>query len=150
MAIREKFGHILKVVYACSVLEGKKIENKKEINLNYVKLLEKVTKSIDKWQQRNIRYDFEDDEDFIGRTGSPTKFDTLSNLSDRREERDQGSYRLRSHSNSDSSVNILDNKNTFSERNDFMKPIKMVFPNKNDEEERNRINSDCTANQNSK
>lgn len=139
MAIREKFGHILKVWYASSVLKYKK----KTIDPSYVKLLEKVTKSIDKWQQRKRRLDFVNDEDFVERQGSPSKFDTLSNFSDGWEDNNLISDK---NSISWSSKDSRDEVNTASERPmEFMKPIKMVF---SDESE--RLQTEETDNQASK
>lgn len=80
MAIREKLGHVMKVLYAASVVKTKN-QPKAKNSRNYLKLLKKVTKTIDIWGQRKRKLDFENDEDFIERQGSPTKFDSVSNLS---------------------------------------------------------------------
>jgi hypothetical protein len=47
----------------------------------YVRLLDKVSKAIDKWKQRKEKRDFINDEDFIERQGSPNKFDSISDFS---------------------------------------------------------------------
>jgi hypothetical protein len=73
--------HALRTCFAISVLQKAQQEPEK-VDQGYVKLLDKVTKVIDKWTQRRKKTDFVNDEDFVERQGSPTKFDTVSEISD--------------------------------------------------------------------
>lgn len=75
----------MKLCFFCSVVKAK---NEKQTEDDYVKLLNKVTDVIEKWQQTKRKTDFINDEDFIERQGSPNKFDTVSNFSQAMEDYD--------------------------------------------------------------
>jgi hypothetical protein len=79
--IEDKLRHAFRTCFAVSVLQ--KVQKEPEnVDEGYVKLLKKVTKAIDKWTKRRKKTDFVNDEDFVERQGSPTKFDTASDFSD--------------------------------------------------------------------
>lgn len=82
LEIEDKLRRTFKLVYFWAVVKSKKFEEEKAPSDNYVKLLHKVTKVIDKWQEEKVQEDFINDEDYVGLQGSPNKFDTLSDFSD--------------------------------------------------------------------
>lgn len=82
LEIEDKLRQTFKLVYFWAIIKVKNFEEEKAPKNNYVKLLHKVTKVIDKWQEDKVQEDFINDEDYVGLQGSPNKFDTLSDFSE--------------------------------------------------------------------
>jgi serine/threonine protein kinase len=76
----DKLRYVMKLSFALSVIKSPTVVVDTP-SPKYVQLLGKVTNVIDKWQETKQRTDFVNDEDFVERQGSPSKFDTVSNFS---------------------------------------------------------------------
>jgi hypothetical protein len=137
LEIEDKLRYSMKLWYALSVIKNQtvKIDNS---NQQYVQLLGKVTNVIEKWLKTKQKTDFVNDEDFVERQGSPTKFDTIPDFShafDRwQDDRSQGPLNP-----NQLTPNISDDE--FSPNSDrpngLLKPIKMTSRNTSDWEENN-------------
>lgn len=79
--IEDKLRRTIKLIYFCSIIKSQSSEEEKCPDSKYIKLLNKVTKAIDKWQEERVQADFVNDEDYVGLKGSPNKFDTVSDFS---------------------------------------------------------------------
>jgi len=80
--MEDRLRRVIKTLFFCSIAKDKYFK-KSEIkpNRKYVKLLNKVTKTIDIWHQNFRKTDFINDEDFIEHQGSPSKFESVSDFS---------------------------------------------------------------------
>lgn len=82
LEIEDKLRRTTKLIYFCSIIKHRSLEEDEKLpDPKYVKLLNKVTKAIDKWQEERVQEDFINDEDYVGLQGSPNKFDTVSDFS---------------------------------------------------------------------
>ncbi|CAI2373123.1 unnamed protein product [Moneuplotes crassus] len=142
ITIKERFGHIMKVLYSCSVINN--IHQSKPVkNKNYIRLLNKVTKTIDIWEKRERRPDFEDDEDYVERQASPNKFGSVSDLSDLSEEEKKSSQN--SESVYFSEENSFERSNNSSEKGGcLIQPVKMLCSRTSQVDESNRFPTDHT------
>ena len=79
MEIEDKLRQTFKLIF-WAVIVVRNNEEEKNTEKGYVKLLHKVSKAIDKWQEEKVKEDFINDEDYVGVQGSPNKFDTISDF----------------------------------------------------------------------
>jgi hypothetical protein len=80
METEDKLRYVMKLSFVLSVIKNPTVVVDAP-SPKYVKLLGKVTNVIDKWQETKRKTDFVNDEDFVERQGSPSKFDNVSNFS---------------------------------------------------------------------
>ena len=104
----ERLRKAMSVCFACSVVKTQYNSETPRKDTKYVRLLDKVTKAIDKWQQRKEKRDFINDEDFVERQGSPNKFDSISDFS--QTFREYETYERKNNSEISSPRGLSDNK----------------------------------------
>jgi hypothetical protein len=76
----DKLRYIMKLSFVLSVIKSPTVVVDTP-SPKYVQLLGKVTDVIDKWRETKQKTDFVNDEDFVERQGSPSKFDNFSDFS---------------------------------------------------------------------
>ena len=137
MEIEDKLRRTFKLVYFCSILKFKALEEEeKQPNGKYVKLIHKVTKAIEKWKEERIQEDFINDEDYVGLQGSPSKFDTVSDFSHAFNEFQEESIDRRTNSIASCFRGISPNQSRTEEQSPnsdwrirLINPIKMISTN---------------------